>query len=208
LLALALAVGCSKDRSPLTDRNGDGVVSLVCLGDSNSAARGPSPSWCDRLRADLPAWSITNRSAVYSTATDPSPGVPPLFNSRNQLATVLATTQPDGIVLAYGTNDVIQRKPVDEVVAAYRDRCAEAAAANVRCWVALTPPMGGAWAEYEPAVEQLNAALRTAFPADNLIDFFDGIAYPADFGGIDGIHLGDSAQRKRLVVARKALAGW
>jgi len=120
---------------------------------------------------------------------------------------VLGRHRPDGIVLAYGTNDVMQRKPVDEIVAAYRARCTEAAADNVRCWVALTPPMGGAWVPYEPAVEQLNAALRTTFSPETLIDFFGGIAYPADFG-VDGIHLGDSGQRKRLAAARKALAGW
>ncbi|HLY39123.1 MAG TPA: SGNH/GDSL hydrolase family protein [Candidatus Binatia bacterium] len=206
VIALALLAACSTGH-PLTDRNGDGVVSLVCLGDSNTAAGGPTPSWCDLLRTDLPAWQITNSGAGFSTATDARRGVQPWFNSRNQLATVLGGKAPDGVVLAYGTNDVMQHKPVAEIVAAYRARCAEAAAANVRCWVALTPPFGGTWASYEPAVEELNAALRAVFPPETLIDFFAGIAYPDDYG-VDGIHLGERGQRKRLVVARRALAGW
>jgi len=134
----------------------------------------------------------------------------PALTSRNQLAmalALLAARPPDGVVLTYGTNDVIQNKPVEDIVTAYRARCAEAAAANVRCWVALTPPCGGRWASYEPAVEELNAALEAAFPPEVLIDFFAGITHPDDYG-VDGGHLGERGQRKRLIAARRALAGW
>ena len=189
------------DDGRLRDRNGDGRMTLVCLGDSNTASvHGAPMPWCERLHGLLPAdWSAVNRGLGGASAVSRLS----LLHAEAQLDYALENDSPDVVLLAYGTNDLLAGVEVGEIVRAYELHEQRALEDGVEVFVALTPPLRAPQSRLAGRVEALNEALRAAFRPDRIVDFFSGIE-PGDF--LDDLHLGDSGQAKRARAAAEALA--
>jgi lysophospholipase L1-like esterase len=184
------------DRGQWRDANGDGRITLVCLGDSNTQAMaGAEPPWCDRLAPLLgDEVRVVNRGIGGATAG------PSLVEAASVLAYVLENDAPDLAVLAYGTNDVLAGHAIEDVVASLARLDRALLAAGARSWIALVPPMrsGDAHAAQGAA---LNDALRGIFPEERRIDFASGLT---DADLLDRVHLGGAAQQR--LAERAALA--
>jgi alpha-tubulin suppressor-like RCC1 family protein len=189
------------DEGRLRDRNADGRLVVVCLGDSNTARRvDGTASWCERLGGSLVAasWEIVNRGLGGATAVPRAS----LLHADEPLAYALENDDPDAVILAYGTNDVLADVGPDEVVAAYRRLAQRAQEAGVVPFVGLTPPLQPASSAENVRVLALNRALREAFEPDRIIDFHAGFG-PAHFE--DRVHLNESGQVRRARLAADVL---
>lgn len=182
------------------DVNGDGVFRLACLGDSNTV---PLPAlgivkWCEMLAAaiDDPRFEIVNLGWGGATVC---PNLKFASDAAQQMDAALAA-DVDAVVLAFGTNDRLQGRSVDEIVDAYGLQASVAAEAGVAFFVATTPPMGGCSGEGCAQLFALHERLEDAY-AGHAIDFFTGFAED-DFKP-DRIHLNDAGQARR---AERALA--
>jgi alpha-tubulin suppressor-like RCC1 family protein len=187
----------------LYDRNGDGSITIACLGDSNTRADGVVVhGWCERLAFLAPDehWKFVNRSKGGATAVEAGS----LIIAREHLEYALENDSVDAVVLAYGTNDLamVKASPV-EVADAYSRLRQRARAAGADVFVALTPPIQPAPGGINVKVVELNQILRDRFPPDRVIDFWSRMV-PADFA--DQVHLVDSGQEKRAHAAWEALS--
>lgn len=191
---------------PVRDLNGDGRVTIACLGDSNTAQLigVPRIGWCERLAAGRGrSWRVVNRAMGVTTITDVACRIlPALRCGPEQVTETLDEDAPDAAILAFGTNDVAFGSSVEEIVAAYRAQRRRLEAAGVQAYVALAPAHHA-----DPAVtdglRRLDRALRRTFPPRRLIDFAARLT-EADFDP-DAIHLNDRGQAKRARRARRAL---
>jgi alpha-tubulin suppressor-like RCC1 family protein len=189
------------DDGRLRDRNMDGRLVVVCLGDSNTARRVDGlASWCERLSEILAggSWEIVNRGLGGATAVPHAS----LLRADEPLAYALENDAPDAVILAYGTNDVLADVGVGEIVAAYRRLAQRAQEAGVAPFVALTPPLQPASSAANARILALNRALREAFEPARVIDFHAGFD-PAHFS--DRLHLNESGQDRRARLAADAL---
>ena len=201
LLATALVTGaCSPG---VHDVDGDGRIVIACLGDSNTETRWPpphTPKWCEFAAAERPGWTFTNYAVGGATVTRPT-------DERSwidpQLDAARGTDPLDAVVLAFGTNDVRTGRSTTDIVAAYRAAAARASATGARVFVALTPPIYPPEPEHADAIAALNATLRRAFPADQIIDFATGMG-AGDFEP-DGLHPNRTGQFKRAQAALRTL---
>lgn len=183
------------------DTNGDGVHRLACLGDSNTFLPPGSaiPRWCELLAGmiDAPSFEVVNVARAGATVC------PNLFfdsDAAQQLEEALGHA-PDAVVLAFGTNDRLQGRATDVVLAAYVTQAEAAEAAGLAVYVATTPPLGGCTGAACPRIYRANILLALTFP-EQIVDFFGGFAsehFPPD----DRIHLNAGGQRLR---AERALA--
>src|SRR5262245_24634790 len=103
----------------LRDYDGDGVLRIACLGDSNTfRSTAADLTWCARLAQLVPAVvvplpgnelrELPTSFGIFArpgaAATDLNP--PPLDDGPEQLELALAW-QADVVILAFGTNDII-----------------------------------------------------------------------------------------------------
>lgn len=184
------------------DVNHDGVYRLGCVGDSNTAS--PTPNvrkWCEMLADAIgePDFEIVNVAVAGATVT---PNLRFDSDATQQMAEVLAL-EPDAIVLAFGTNDFLQQRSVDEIVDAYVVQSETAAAAGVAFFVGATPPMGGCSGTGCGQIYELNQRLAEVFPG-HVADFFSGFI-DADYRVPDRIHLNDAGQALRAERALEVL---
>jgi hypothetical protein len=187
-------------RREIGDRNGDGVATVACLGDSNTDAARPGTEWCEQLARVAPTVVTVNEGRGGATAVD----LPKWeYDASGQLDEALASARPDVVVLAFGTNDLRLAYPVDEVLAAYRDLATRAQQAGAFVLIALTPPVAP-WFEgaatLNPLYALLNERLAAEWPADRLIDFASAVSAPGDYDA-DGIHFTASGHAKRALAA-------
>ena len=217
LILLCLAAGC------LPDADGDGVVRIACLGDSNTQSGWPDASytrWCERAapletqngappQVPLRPVTWTNYGIGGADVCDHS-GVAWAWGPY-QLQEALAD-HADVVVAAFGTN--VYGLSVDDEVACYL-ALQNAMPANTAFYVALTPPAyvpdgQGGYVE-DPGASALNTALRAAFPANRLVDFYTAMPqslYTGDpalmpFNTPNLIHLDNDGQQLR---AQRAVA--
>ena len=194
----------------------NGRRTLVCLGDSNTAAE---PSWCDMLQVLLPSakWRIVNRGQRLALTS--YPGDLPR-NGRSQLLASLAADTPDVVVMAFGTNDLMLGSlvadglglpggpEIEPVVQNYLGLRRIARAAGVRSFVASTPPLATQnkprYAPVNALVVRLNGRLREAIPPEELIDFDSPMNPLSDYK--DAVHFNVEGQAKRAVAACGVLA--
>ena len=144
-----------------------------------------------------PAWKTVNRGWSGATAI----GLPSLRRAEEQLAYTLAFDVADAVILAYGTNDLLQEATPKAVLAATMGHVLRAREAGVESFVALVPPALEQSDAFDAAVEETNALLRRAIRPDRIIDFHTGFD-AEDFS--DRIHFNEAGHRKR---ARAAKAG-
>jgi len=202
-LILLGAVGC-RTRPQVTDRNGDGHIQLLCVGDSNTDNQGlaDQPKWCELLAQRHPEWKVVDGAARFAVAAGDC-----LLCGRTMLRSGLTSASPDVVLIALGTNDIVSfRKPPEATVDALLALRDQATAANADVYVATIPP---AYATYkdgsspEPQIEATNALLAQRLPANRLMDFHSSLA-KEDFAA-DGIHINRSGQEKLAAAADQAL---
>jgi len=202
LLALVLAT-CQR-QSAVVDRNGDGKVQVLCVGDSNTDPRWGQPKWCELIRARHPEWSVADQGQMYARARGDC-----ILCGSALLGSGIAKTSPDVVLIALGTNDIASTHDSPEaVVDALLTLRAQASAAGVEAFIATVPPVYGDSPEREHVNQQINAAnalLARELPANRLIDFHSGME-PDDFEA-DGVHIKPSGQEKRAAAADRALSG-
>lgn len=188
------------DRGQLRDLDGDGRITLVCLGDSNTEVMpGAWPPWCERLRPLLsPRFRVVNRGLGGATATSVG-----LLEAATPLAYALENDAPDVALLAYGTNDVVAKVPPKEIAAAIARLVRRLLEKGVQPLVALVPPIRSDSEAANASVRELDAALRAAFPPPWIVDFQQGFG---DADLVDRVHLNDAAQMRRAHIAARALA--
>jgi lysophospholipase L1-like esterase len=196
------------------DRNGDGVVTVACLGDSNTLGTNPSrTSWCDLLGGMIkrPDWRTVNRGVAGATAVQ---GDWP--DAYDQLAATLTADKPDVVIFAFGTNDVtwaasyatlVHRTPLPEYlepsVAALRELYDRAETAGATAFIATTPPANDGIALRAEHTPYFNQRLRDEFPAPRVVDFTSAIDPAVDLH--DALHLNESGQAKLAAAAYAAL---
>jgi lysophospholipase L1-like esterase len=202
MLAAALSAALLSACHPhATDRNGDGNVTLVCIGDSNTD-KGPKPNstkWCEFLGQLHPDWKTVNNGVSWAKAAGDC-----FFCGQTMVGSVLATTPADIIILALGTNDTQQQpEAVVDALLSLRER---AARKKAEVFVATIPPVFPPYPGHEERMEHIkaaNALLAQRVPPNRLVDFFSDMRredfYP------DGLHLTASGQRKRAAAAEQAL---
>ncbi len=183
------------DRGLLRDVDGDGRLSVACLGDSNTETAEKRPtSWCELLRARLPAegWRVVNRGMGGATATG---------SAAQQLAYALDHDSPDVVIASFGTNDLLARVPPQRVLEAFERLRLTALADGVAFFAALLPRARGEH-RINADVERANALLRERFAASRVVDFASA---PQAGDYADAVHMSAAGQRRRAERARAAL---
>jgi lysophospholipase L1-like esterase len=184
------------------DINGDGLKTVVCIGDSNTNPPEPyRPGWCekaDALVAD-PTWRFINR-AVHATTAVRIDGTQ---DGYTQITESLAADKPDVFVLNHGTNDAQYGWIAPDILQALLDLKAIAEQAGVPVFGSLVA------ARYDDVsindvVQQLNNLLRNEWPLPRLIDFASSMLFPEDYLS-NKLELGPTAQDKRARIAVKEL---
>lgn len=182
------------------DRNGDGLMTVYCLGDSNSD-RNWQPrvaKWCDLVAAERPTWYVVNGSFMGTRATGDC------FNcGQARLAAALAAMPIDVVMIALGTNDM-KEAPEVAVDALLRLR-GQAQMAGAEVLIATIPPVLSGDGAKSDWVDRANALLTAQLPGNRLIDFSSGMTRE-DYA-FDGVHIMESGQRKRAAAALRALSG-
>lgn len=199
------------DRGAVRDRDGDGRITVVCLGDSNTQLDFLfERTWCERLEVLLndsanprsparpPEWETKNRGWSGATAIS----LPSMRRAEEQLAYTLEFDAPDAVILAYGTNDLLQNAAPEEVLLATMRHLLRARESGVDTFVALVPPALGKSAEFDEGVESTNTLIRRAVRAERVIDFASGLT-PNDYH--DDVHFNDAGHIKRASAALAAL---
>jgi len=198
------------DDGGIRDRNGDGRITIACLGDSNTQDHVMlDRTWCERLesllRASTPPegskpidWETLNRGWGGATAIS----LPSLRRAEQQLAYTLEFDHPDLVILAYGTNDLLQHATPQDVLLALIGHLLRAREAGVDTFVALVPPARGQATGFDEGVEATNALIRKAVRSDRVIDFESGLTSD-DFH--DDVHFSASGHSKRAAAAFAAV---
>lgn len=202
-----LFTGCGAREQPphdAWDLDGDRVVRIAVLGDSNSFILFPH-GWTLALRRHLRK-SEPGRWRIYPYAR---PGAritdhPPDRRLSGSYQLEQAETQrprPDLILLAFGTNDHRDGRTATEILAAYQT-AATRLGTFARVRIATTPPC---WEERcDPAaIAASNRILREAWPAEEVVDFDSGIEREDLLP--DLVHLNPQGHRKRLAAVLDAL---
>jgi lysophospholipase L1-like esterase len=215
ILVAALAIAACG--TPSLDHDGDGHVTVVCLGDSNTRGGILYPEadgWCERLGTSLPpaTWRTINRGRNGATACDP--GRPPdgtgePLVAAELLARSLAADHPDVVIVAFVTNDVVLGCTVEATLAALHALARTIEASGAVPLIALGPPIlppgtSATVTGWNAKLDEINARVRAEFPARQLVDFASGLG-PADFM-MDGIHVSGDVQARRAEAARATLA--
>jgi lysophospholipase L1-like esterase len=204
-ILLASAAACGRG----LDRDGDGVVTVVCLGDSNTrggAFARVEEGWCERLGADG-AWRTVNRGRNGATACEgDSSLLRAIDRDGTTLEDALAADHADVAILAIGTNDVVANCTPEETLDAIRRLVARIDATGAEPLVALVPPTFPPEAatkaqRWNRQYARLNDALRAHFRG-RIVDFTD--VAPSDYVE-DNLHINAEGQRKRADAARAAL---
>jgi alpha-tubulin suppressor-like RCC1 family protein/lysophospholipase L1-like esterase len=204
------------DSHAVRDRNGDGRVTVVCLGDSNTQSGYLfEHTWCERLdmllnrsrspsqaavdlAADPAVWETLNRGWSGATAIS----LPSMRRAEEQLAYALEFDAPDVVILAYGTNDLLQHATPEEVLLANLRHMLRARESGVDTFIALVPPALSRSTEFDEAVKSTNSLIRQAVDARRIIDFASGLTRD-DY--MDDVHFNQAGHIKRASAALAAL---
>ena len=231
ILAVAPRAAVADPLNP--DRNRDGEVVIACLGDSNTdstwqheAPGGFSEErgWCERLE-DLFEGRVRTVNLGMGGATILDH--PELLHggdmeriaadARRQFRIALESARPDILILAFGTNDVLDDYGFapDEIVHAYRRFWQMARAEGLLLLAATVPPVqpaeavfqaprfrGGGDGRSRADLEEVNRMLRARFPERLLVDFANGFSLE-EF--LDRVHLNEAGQERRARLAHQAV---
>jgi lysophospholipase L1-like esterase len=189
------------------DNNGDGMLQLACVGDSNTVGNTnvwPS-SWCHWVAEEVLNSSFTTKS--YSVI---GAGIESAWPDKAG-ATLLAKAleeNPDAVVFALGSNDLPHLRP-DHLAEDIRFRVsrlqalvAAAEETGAQTFVALLPPR---FDRQHPAGARdlFNEAIRANWSPHEILDFDSGFD-SSDFGS-DGLHFTGIGHAKRALRAAEFL---
>lgn len=190
------AAGCHTTPA-VTDRNGDGVISVYCLGDSNTdVGKLKTPKWCEMLAAELPTWKFINGGFARAKAAGDC-----LFCGGPLLGSALAANQIDLVLISLGTNDM--NGPPQAVVDALLALRDQAEQSNAEVLIATIPPRFTTDLSLVRNIDSTNDLLTQRVAPNRLIDFFTKMELADYFP--EGVHITDSGQRKRADAALRAL---
>ena len=185
-------------RPDVRDVNGDGLISISCLGDSNTSIFFSNPKWCEGMEQLVlpPNVVVHNHGFGFATAVA-VPDWP--VDAFEQLADALAHDAPDVIIFAFGTNDVQLGYSTSDIVTAYQQLASQTQAVGALPLIALTPPVFPPVTDPDALnvkINELNTALKATFPVGSLIDFYGPMVFLDDYY-TDGLHLNVEGQAKR-----------
>jgi len=204
----ASGVGTIRVVAPPTairDRDGDGVVTVTCIGDSNTSTPNPAtlPRWCERLGALLDG--ATEGGVTELTWETVNRGIPATYADADWVSNALADGRPDVMIFAFGTNDLRLPRTPQQVIEIYGHMMQRAWQAGVRAFVATTPeyyvqhgPPADCTLGNPAGVAALNALVVETFAPD-VVDFHGGIVCPDDVP--DWLHFTPSGHDKRARAA-------
>lgn len=184
----------------LRDINGDGIVTITCLGDSNTAQVVDTlQSWCTLLGNSLTtitggAWRTTNQAIT---------GVSMIQYGDSQLAAALDNDKADAIINALGGWDITFLTAGngdytwDTIFAKYHELEDTAKARGADTFFVL-PTLANADTEFNRAQNNnmldLHNRLRHEFRQTHIIDFLSPIVIPDDY--FDFVHLNQTGHAK------------
>jgi lysophospholipase L1-like esterase len=178
-------------------------VRILCLGDSNTeqAVAPDRQSWCERVASRHPQWQFVNGGLHFTPASGDC-----FLCGRTLLGTTLAMSSYDLVLIALGTNDLVNfgyspEATVDALLALR----AQALASNADAMIATVPPVFGARRGSGPQIDAANALLARRVPSDHLLQLHVELE-AADFRD-DGVHLNGSGHEKYAIAADRGLSG-
>lgn len=199
---LVLLGSCTRQPSAVGDRNGDGRIQLLCIGDSNTdPGRAGLPKWCELLAAKHPEWQVRDGGLSFARAVGDC-----MFCGHTMLDEGIRQYSPDVVLIALGTNDIVMlRNPAEVAVDALLALRDQAVAANADVFVATIPPTytGEDTEHFNQQIDAANALLAQRLPANRLIDFHSNM--PKEDFDARGLHLNREGQEKRAAAADAAL---
>ncbi len=182
------------------DANGDGLLKLGCIGDSNTFFNWTvvPPSWCTVVQEGVfnDRFTTTIQAGLGATAQDKVGSTNDAYFFLQQAI----ASGADAAILAFGTNDVAFFDPANvwagawNVLLAYLDLDQMAQTAGITLYIGLTPPRPNA-STPPGAVEAVNTLVQAVFPPSRVVDFYSGFA-GADFHP-DLIHFTPQGQTRR-----------
>jgi len=199
LVLVLLLCACRRDGPRIVDRDGNGIIRIVCVGDSNSAVASPclQATWCELLAERYPRWEFANTSKGFARASGDT-----MLWGKPMVMQGLAVS-PDVVIIALGTNDLgAANLPPEAAVDAILGLRNEVLSHGLDAIVATVPPVVNGPDGLNQRIDAANALLAQRVPPEWLIDFHTGMG-PTDF--LDTYHLNESGQRKRAAAAEKTL---
>lgn len=214
--------------SRLRDQNGDGLLRIACIGDSNTNAALQPDSWCGDL-GNLLRPIDSNAQVIWEALFGATAKAFGLFWADNPTLpldgavyvnrTIGLVPQPDIAIVALGTNDVLHHIPdetPEEIVSALLEHLVALETAGIDGMVALVPPVGypGRTPTIDRRVAAVNALLHATVPAKDLVafDVFPDSDYDADVppdpirtAVRDGVHFNVAGMTHRATAALWAL---
>ncbi len=178
----------------IVDANGDGLWRIGCLGDSNTVATFFRPEkWCEFLEeiVDDSRYQVVNLGTAGATV-NPQRRLPNSTDAFGHMELAVRESL-DAVVLAYGTNDLLQGYTPSEIVEAYLLHEATAAEHGIDQYFVATVPRGGPPGS-SPRRPNVNQRIQSAFPG-RVIEFFRGFSFSLHY--IDRVHLNAAGQRLR-----------
>jgi hypothetical protein len=184
--------------SGVHDHDRDGFTRLACIGDSNTDPSSPDyEAWCEIIARRCPQWVVfTDRPLGRSGATVTPPPLPRGWNAEMQTRVALAY-DPDAVVYAAGTNDLLIGRTPASIVAELRRLQREVLGSRLM-YVASVPYWLDANEVRNEAVDETNTLL-SSWVAE-LIDFTSALE-PRHYYG--RVHFSAAGHVER---ARRALA--
>lgn len=188
-------------RAIVSDVDGDGTYKIGCLGDSNTNVLWWSGNgWCEQLQSliNLPNWTTHNYAWPSVTACDTGRiWYGASLDASSFVRKILQDLNPDHLVLAYGTADILLGKQPLEVVGCYENLKNIALADGVPSLITITSPRGTATdGLHHGNISELNEGLLRYFSRSELVDFYNDILWPDDFLPNDEIHMNNPGQTK------------
>jgi hypothetical protein len=179
------------------DADGDGVVRVRILGDSNSSPLDRHIWWYQvqaLLEADAPGrWKFGGKP-LLGAVIGPNPKNA-YTGGRWQVDEALAARPaPDLVILAFGTNDLAGGRDPTMVAGDYALAVRSFVHAGIRVLLAYTPPCWNRRCNLD-AIQALNRRLDADWPTIPKVDFFTGFV-PADLTP-DGMHFTPAGHTKR-----------
>lgn len=208
LLTLAL-VGCRPQAGEtLYDLDQNGVLELVCIGDSNTSPAEGSDTWCQLANEILPPEVRLVNETPWAIGSATMRATSFWWDYAEQATDLLASAQTaDGVITSLGTNDTVpafggpsSASLVASTANDVHDTILDPGGTDgIQVLVTSVPLMCPALA-VDPgaavAANDLIAAYNAALGSDwDLLDFTEDFVCPDDY--IDGVHFNEAAQQER-----------
>ena len=203
ILVVLLLCGCFATEPDIRDINGDGLIEVCVLGDSNTAEAYPPaprgfPGWCAQLQTERPEWVVhcewARGSAVAADFPKELTDAHPEFlqyTARWQIEESIVNATCDVYVLAFGTNDLALGKTGAEI----RDQLFLLGATYLIPHIVYVTTIPNTYNHpLQPKIDAANSVLIDSFPY--LVDFTSG--FKKRHFDDDGVHFTEAGHTLRM----------